>query len=159
VSEGGVLPSSPKHGGIAVPAALAFLPPPGPPTARDSRGALRPDGPPTARSVVGIAPDLATAQLAAQEEPPPTVAPAPRFRHSQAGVASWFHFTRGTCASRSIAKGTVVTVTRPATKAVTTCRVADWGPGDTTRLVDLSEDTFARLAGPGTGLVQVRVQW
>lgn len=104
-------------------------------------------------------PAVPVTRLAAYAEPPTPVVPPPRPRHSQAGVASWFHFTRGTCASRTIARGTLVTVTRRATGATATCRVADWGPGDTTRLIDLSDDVFAALADRTTGLIDVRISW
>ena len=77
----------------------------------------------------------------------------------EAGQASWYHFADTSCAHRTLPFGTIVTVTRMRTGAPTACRVADRGPADTTRLIHLSYDTFALLADPGTGLIDVRLQW
>lgn len=90
------------------------------------------------------------------EEGEPT---ASAFTHSQKGQATWFHAPRGTCAHKSISKGTVVTVTRPATGAVVTCKVADRGPFLEGRVIDLSRDTFVALAGADFGVIDVRLQW
>ena len=89
---------------------------------------------------------------------PPPVAP-PAARHRQRGVASWFGAPKGTCAHRTIPKGTVVTVTRADNGATVTCRVADRGPADTSRVIDLSRDTFVALAGAEVGLVEVHIRW
>ncbi len=75
------------------------------------------------------------------------------------GWASWFGAPEGTCAHRTIPKGTVVTVTRVSTRLTTTCVVDDWGPADTSRIIDLSTDTFEQLAPPESGLVEVIIDW
>ena len=75
------------------------------------------------------------------------------------GPASWFHAPDGTCAHRSIPKGTVVTVTRVSTGVSTTCVVDDWGPADTSRVIDLSFDTFELLASPDSGVIEVTLAW
>jgi hypothetical protein len=75
------------------------------------------------------------------------------------GPATWFHAPDGTCAHRTIPKGTVVTVTRVATGATTTCVVDDWGPADTSRVIDLSLDTFEKLASPDSGVIDVTLSW
>ncbi|MFN2607478.1 MAG: septal ring lytic transglycosylase RlpA family protein [Acidimicrobiales bacterium] len=125
---------------------------------RVARAALPPP-PPASPTIdvpmVATAPDL---ELASFHDAPTTTSPPPAGHHA-AGVASWFAFTKGTCASRTIPRGTVVTVTRPATGASVTCKVADWGPGDTNRIIDLSPDVFAALSNPGTGLLDVRLAW
>jgi hypothetical protein len=95
---------------------------------------------------------------------PTTVAPAPAVvkvsAHSDAGVASWFNAPDRTCAHRTLPFGTMVTVTRPATGAVTTCKVDDRGPTvETGRLIDLSMDTFAALASTSSGLIDVMIEW
>lgn len=88
--------------------------------------------------------------------PPP---PPPRPTHSQTGQASWYDATAGTCASRSAPYGTIVRVTNLATGASTTCRVADYGPTAAGRIIDLSRTTFAQIANPAQGVIQVRVDW
>jgi len=106
-------------------------------------------------------PVVSVTELASFSGPGSAPAPTEQARpgHRQAGVASWYDYTKGTCAHRTIPKGTIVTVTRPATGASTTCRVADWGPGDTGRIIDLSGDVFAKLADKATGLIDVRISW
>lgn len=83
----------------------------------------------------------------------------PRPTKAQKGVASWFHAPRGTCAHKSIKKGTVVIVIRPATGAVVTCKVTDRGPYIDGRVIDLSRDTFVALAGVDVGVIDVRIEW
>jgi rare lipoprotein A len=58
-----------------------------------------------------------------------------------------------------LALGTVVTVTDLATGRWTTCRVADRGPYAGGRIIDLSETTFALLATPSLGVIEVRITW
>lgn len=100
--------------------------------------------------------------VAAPVEPPPAPPPPPpepRHRHQQRGLASWFPAPKGTCAHRTIPKGTDVTVVRVDNGASTTCRITDRGPADTSRVIDLSRDTFAKVAGTEKGLLQVHVRW
>jgi rare lipoprotein A (peptidoglycan hydrolase) len=78
---------------------------------------------------------------------------------SNRGWASWFGAPEGTCAHRTIPRGTVITVTRVRTAASTTCVVDDWGPADTTRIIDLSTDTFEQLAPSEAGLIEVIIDW
>lgn len=103
--------------------------------------------PPAPRAVVVV-------PVALPVEPSP-----PEPRHQQRGRASWFPAPKGTCAHRVIPKGTVVTVVRVDNGASTTCRVADRGPADTSRVIDLSRDTFANLAGTERGVLHVFVRW
>ncbi|HVF14007.1 MAG TPA: septal ring lytic transglycosylase RlpA family protein [Acidimicrobiales bacterium] len=96
--------------------------------------------------------------------PPPTVAPPPPVDRvvgrSDAGIASWFNAPDATCAHRTLPFGTMVRVTRPATGAVTSCKVDDRGPTVATgRLIDLSMDTFAALAPTSSGLIDVTIEW
>jgi|GEM_PF-2351747 len=94
--------------------------------------------------------------------PPTTVASttAKLYAHNDAGVASWFNAPDNTCAHRTLPFGTLVKVTRPRTGAVAFCRVNDRGPTVATgRLIDLSMDTFAKLAAPEAGLLDVTIEW
>jgi rare lipoprotein A (peptidoglycan hydrolase) len=90
--------------------------------------------------------------------PPTTAAPAPA-PNSQTGGASWYDYNAGECAHPTIPKGTVVTVTDLATGASTTCVVTDRGPYGTGRIIDLDRRTFAQLADPGLGVIQVTITW
>ncbi|MDQ4068999.1 MAG: septal ring lytic transglycosylase RlpA family protein, partial [Actinomycetota bacterium] len=79
---------------------------------------------------------------------------------SDSGVASWFKTTEGTCAHRVLPLGTMVKVTRVFNGASATSRVADRGPTvETGRLIDLSHDTFEKLADLEVGLIDVTIEW
>lgn len=87
--------------------------------------------------------------------PPTTAAPS----HQLSGSASWYDAPTGTCAMRAAPRGTVVRVTNIANGRTTTCRVADYGPAVASRVVDLSKGSFAAIADPAQGVIQVRVTW
>ncbi|MEA2827993.1 MAG: hypothetical protein QOG43_2432 [Actinomycetota bacterium] len=93
--------------------------------------------------------------------PPATVASSAKlYAHNDAGVASWFNAPDNTCAHRTLPFGTVVKVTRPRTGAVAFCKVNDRGPTIATgRIIDLSMDTFAKLASTDAGLIDVTIEW
>jgi hypothetical protein len=78
----------------------------------------------------------------------------------QEGGASWYRYKAGTCAHRSIRKGTVVKVTNLATGRSATCTVADRGPFIAGRIIDLDRSVFLALAeSPGQGVLRVRIEW
>ena len=52
-----------------------------------------------------------------------------------------------------------MTVTRTATGASVTCVVTDRGPHGAGRIIDLDRGTFAQLANPNEGVIQVRIAW
>jgi rare lipoprotein A (peptidoglycan hydrolase) len=87
--------------------------------------------------------------------PPTTAAPA----NEETGGASWYDYNTGECAHLTIPKGTVVTVTRIDTGVSVTCVVTDRGPFGSGRIIDLDRTTFARLASPEAGVIQVRLTW
>jgi rare lipoprotein A len=87
--------------------------------------------------------------------PPTTAAPA----NQQTGGASWYDYNPGECAHPSIPKGTVLTVTRLGTGASVTCVVTDRGPHGAGRIIDLDRGTFAQLADPSSGVIEVRITW
>jgi hypothetical protein len=91
---------------------------------------------------------------------PPALAVTGALTRSDSGVASWFEAPTGTCAHRTLPLGTVVKVTRSQTGASASCRVDDRGPTlETGRLIDLSGDTFEKLASKDAGLIDVRIEW
>ena len=89
--------------------------------------------------------------------PPPTTVPPPA--HEETGQASWYNASTGTCASPNLAFGTVVTVTDVANGRSTQCTVDDRMDSSTRRVLDLSEGSFAQLADPSQGVIEVRLDW
>src|SRR5256714_7723255 len=77
----------------------------------------------------------------------------------QEGGASWYRYKPGTCAHRSLPKGTVVTVTNLATGRSATCTVADRGPFVAGRIIDLDRSVFLAIASGNEGVVRVRIEW
>ena len=90
---------------------------------------------------------------------PTTTTTAPRPQNSESGDATWYNAPSGTCAHRSLPFGTVVKVTNAATGASTTCTVEDRGPYASGVVIDLSYDTFSRIADPGQGRISVKIEW
>ena len=78
---------------------------------------------------------------------------------SQEGGASWYHYKPGTCAHRTLPKGTVVTVTNLTTGRSATCTVADRGPFVAGRIIDLDRSVFLAIASGNQGVVRVRIAW
>jgi rare lipoprotein A len=113
--------------------------------------------PATTTSVVSI-----TLSAAPPPAPPASAvaSTAKLYGHNDAGVASWFNAPDNTCAHRTLPFGTMVKVTRVKNGAVAFCKVNDRGPTIATgRLIDLSMDTFAKLAAPEAGLIDVTIEW
>ena len=73
--------------------------------------------------------------------------------------ASYYETFNGTCAHKTLPKGTIVTVTNLANGLSVTCRVADRGPYVAGRIIDLDKQTFDNLAPPPQGLIDVRISW
>lgn len=92
--------------------------------------------------------------------PPPVAAVSSAVTRSDSGVASWFDAPAATCAHRTLPMGTMVKVTRHHNGASATCKVDDRGPTlETGRLIDLSRDTFEKLAAAEAGLIDVTIEW
>jgi len=92
------------------------------------------------------------------DDPAPSDSPAPT-GGSQEGGASWYHHKPGTCAHRTLPKGTVVKVTNLATGQSATCTVADRGPFVAGRIIDLDRSVFVAIASGNQGVVRVRIEW
>ena len=91
---------------------------------------------------------------------PPAAAVAGALTRSDSGIASWFNAPGATCAHRTLPLGTTIKVTRTSNGASATCRVNDRGPTVATgRLIDLSLDTFQKLAAKEAGLIDVTIEW
>jgi uncharacterized protein YabE (DUF348 family) len=77
----------------------------------------------------------------------------------QSGVASWYHRTGMVAAHQSLPMGTEVSVTNVATGQTVTVIINDRGPYLDGRIIDLSDDAFARLAPLHIGTINVRITW
>ena len=84
----------------------------------------------------------------------------PAARGQQEGGASWYRYKAGTCAHRTLPKGTMVKVTNKKTGVSANCQVADRGPFIRGRIIDLDHSVFMAIAeSPGQGVIQVRIEW
>jgi rare lipoprotein A len=123
--------------------------------------------PPTtaaARSTTTVRPRATTTtrpkpKVTTTTRPKPTTTTTAAPRQTESGHASWYQTYDGTCAHKTIAKGTIVTVTNLANGRQVTCRVADRGPYVGGRIIDLDKEVFQLLAPPADGLVSVRISW
>jgi rare lipoprotein A len=115
--------------------------------------------PPTTTTLVTLTLPTAAPLLAAA--PPTTTGASARLLgHNDSGIASWFNAPDATCAHRTLPFGTTVKVTRVRTGATAFCKVDDRGPTvETGRLIDLSMDTFEKLAAAEAGLIDVNIEW
>ncbi len=80
---------------------------------------------------------------------------------TQVGEASWYSFAPGsglTAAHPWLPFGTVVRVTNLANGSSVTVVINDRGPFGG-RIIDLSDEAFARIAPLGAGVCQVRLTW
>jgi rare lipoprotein A (peptidoglycan hydrolase) len=92
---------------------------------------------------------------------PPAPAPvAAASGNSESGDATYYasYFPASGCASPSLPKGTVLTVTA-ATGGSVVCTVDDLEADNVGRVVDLSPAEFSELAPLSQGVVQVTVSW
>jgi len=90
------------------------------------------------------------------------VARAARHRvamHSATGVATWYAWHPGQCASPFLPHGTLITVTDLATHKTIQCLVTDTEAHNPGRVVDLSASCFEELASLSQGVIQVRITW
>ncbi len=113
--------------------------------------------PPAPTTTVAPVPPVASPAAA----PKPVTAPAstPPPAHGASGLASWYGSPAGTCASPTLAFGTVVTVTDVASGASVRCTVDDREAHNPGRVVDLAPATFSQLASLGVGVIEVRLSW
>jgi uncharacterized protein YabE (DUF348 family) len=77
----------------------------------------------------------------------------------QTGIASWYHRTGMVAAHKTLPFGTRVHVTNLANGRTVTVVINDRGPYIDGRIIDLSDDAFARLAHLGAGTINVRLVW
>lgn len=111
--------------------------------------------PTTAPATTTTTQPLALSAPAVASRAAPSATPA----HTEQGEATWFHAPDGSCAHRTAPIGTIITVTRISTGARTTCYVDQWGPEAPYRVIDLSMDTFEKLAPAEVGVINVVIEW
>jgi hypothetical protein len=143
---------------VAVPIAVESPPvAPGPPAVVQPPAQPPLPAPPPAPSSAGSNAPVASKVIA--RRPAPVVARP--VNGSADGGASWYAspFGSDSCASRTLRMGTIVTITNVESGATTTCRVADRGPMAYSRVLDLDNDVFRRLAPLGIGVVPVHITW
>ena len=75
------------------------------------------------------------------------------------GTATWYSTGPAHCATWFLPNGTRLTVRDLATDRAIVCIVTDREAARGTRVVDLSETLFARLAPLAKGVLRVRVSW
>jgi rare lipoprotein A (peptidoglycan hydrolase) len=104
-----------------------------------------------------------TTSVAIVSPRPPGLAPKPTtpsvWAHVVTGLASWYGAPAGTCASPTLAFGTVVTVTDVRTGSSVRCTVDDREAHNPGRVIDLAPATFSQLASLVAGVFEVRLSW
>ncbi|HVB52312.1 MAG TPA: PASTA domain-containing protein [Acidimicrobiales bacterium] len=75
------------------------------------------------------------------------------------GVATWYSYIPGRCATWYLPKGTRITVHDLATGKSITCIISDREDSGSNRVVDLNETQFAELAPLAQGVINVKVTW
>jgi hypothetical protein len=133
--------------GSMVAAASPFYVPPPPP----------PSPPVVALSEAIPSPPPAVAVPAGPPMPPPANKATRRRREK--GLASWYQIYNGTCAHKTLPKGTLVRVVNLANKKELVCRVADRGPYLEGRIIDLDLEGFKQLADRSEGVIDVHINW
>ena len=78
---------------------------------------------------------------------------------SETGQGSHYAFTVASCAHKTLPFGTVVRITNLNTGATASCTIRDRGPFGPGRILDMSKDTFSRLAPLSQGVIPVRIDW
>lgn len=89
----------------------------------------------------------------------PTVAPLRGTTHYRIGVATWYSYIPGQCATSYLPRGTQINVEDLDTGVTISCIVTDrqnYSPG---RVVDLNETQFSQLTALWRGVVRVKVSW
>jgi hypothetical protein len=79
--------------------------------------------------------------------------------HSRVGIATWYGWHPGQCASPFLPHGTLLTVTDLATHKTIQCLVTDTEAHNPGRVVDLSNYCFEELAPLSQGVIMVRISW
>jgi hypothetical protein len=114
--------------------------------------------PTTTTTAPAPAPIVASVALPA----PTTTTTAPAPSHSASGIATWYNWNSGQCASPWLPHGTEVTVTNQANGATASCLVTDTEAAGGSHVIDLDTSVFEAIAGPeglSAGALSVTISW
>ena len=75
------------------------------------------------------------------------------------GVATWYSYIPGRCATWYLPLGTRLTVRDLSTGKAITCIISDREGHGGNRVVDLAETQFIELAPLSVGVINVKVSW
>jgi hypothetical protein len=75
------------------------------------------------------------------------------------GIATWYDYTPGDCATWYLPKGTRITVRDLTTGKSITCVITDREVHESNHVVDLSETQFSKLEPLWRGVISVKVSW
>ncbi len=91
-----------------------------------------------------------------------TTAAPPAPSNSETGIATWYDWNPGQCASPTLPHGTVVQVTNDENGETTSCTVTDTEAAGGAHVIDLDTSVFEAIAGPqglSAGTLEVTVTW
>ena len=88
--------------------------------------------------------------------PGPTVVNGSNFK---VGVATWYNYVPGRCATWYLPKGTRITVLDLGSGRSITCVITDRENHSGNHVVDLNESQFAQLEPLAKGVISVKVSW
>ncbi len=75
------------------------------------------------------------------------------------GVATWYNYVPGHCATWYLPKGTRITVHDLTTGKSITCIISDREAHESNHVVDLNESQFSELEPLSKGVISVKVSW
>jgi rare lipoprotein A (peptidoglycan hydrolase) len=75
------------------------------------------------------------------------------------GVATWYNYVPGHCATWYLPKGTRITVDDLTTGRSITCVISDREAHESNHVVDLDETQFSELEPLSEGVISVKVSW
>jgi len=113
-----------------------------------------------ARHAAAVHRNEALQDAAARRAERRAAAAARRLRaHTRVGIATWYSWFPGQCASPFLPHGTLLTVTDLATNKTIQCLVTDTEAHNPGRVVDLSASCFEALGALSQGVILVRITW
>jgi hypothetical protein len=91
--------------------------------------------------------------------PPAAVSSVVSGTNFKVGVATWYNYIPGQCATWFLPKGTRITVDDLTTGKSITCIISDREAHESNHVVDLDEAQFNELEPLSKGVISVKVSW